>query len=226
MSLATTALQQTAATTATTGSTGSASTTALSSLSSNFTSFLSMLMTQLKNQDPTSPMDTNQFTTELVQFSSVEQQIATNTSMTKLIELTQAGEVMQSSAMIGRQVTVESDHLPLQGGTGKVQFTTTAAGPVQIAITSDTGTKIRDITVAADKGANAWTWDGKDASGKQLADGSYKIAVTGRGANGTAAAIPFTVSGTASGMLSQDGAVQLQFGTQTVPFSAVRAVSN
>ena len=56
--------------------------TALTSLSSNFSNFLRMLMTQLQNQDPTSPMDANEFTRELVQFSSVEQQIATNTSMT------------------------------------------------------------------------------------------------------------------------------------------------
>ena len=78
-----------------------------------------MLMTQLQNQDPTSPMDTNQFTTELVQFSSVEQQINTNTSLTQLIQLTQAGEMMQASAMTGKQVTVTSDHVPLQNGKGR-----------------------------------------------------------------------------------------------------------
>ena len=77
-----------------------------------------MLMTQLQNQDPTSPMDTNQFTSELVQFSSVEQQINTNTSLTQLIQLTQGGEVMQASAMTGKQVTASSDHVPLQNGTG------------------------------------------------------------------------------------------------------------
>ena len=54
----------------------------LASLSSNFSDFLNLLMTQLKNQDPTSPMDANSFTSELVEFSSVEQQINTNTSLT------------------------------------------------------------------------------------------------------------------------------------------------
>src|SRR6185312_5424233 len=73
---------------ATTGNTGSS---ALGSLSGNFGNFLQMLMTQLQNQDPTSPLDTNAFTSELVQFSSVEQQINTNTSLTQLIQLTQAG---------------------------------------------------------------------------------------------------------------------------------------
>src|SRR2546421_564140 len=72
---------------------------ALNSLSANFGDFLKLLMTQLRNQDPTSPLDTNQFTTELVQFASVEQQINTNSSLTQLIQLTQAGEVMQGSAM-------------------------------------------------------------------------------------------------------------------------------
>src|SRR6201994_2785961 len=145
-----------------------AGTTALSSLSGNFTDFLKMLMTQLQNQDPTSPMDTNQFTSELVQFSSVEQQINTNTSLTQLIQLTQDGEVMQASAMTGKQVTVSSDHMPLQNGTGTIKFTTPAAEPVGIAIYSDSGAKLADATLAATKGQNSWTWNGKDNAGNAV----------------------------------------------------------
>ena len=139
MSLASVAAQQSNATaaaqaaTASSGTTSASTTTgnnAMQSLSSNFSNFLTMLMTQLKNQDPSSPMDTNQFTTELVQFSSVEQQINTNTSLTQLIQLTQAGEVMQGSNMVGKQVTVQSDHVPLQNGKGTVTFTAPSAEPV------------------------------------------------------------------------------------------------
>jgi flagellar basal-body rod modification protein FlgD len=133
------AVSAAAAGTSAAASTGS---TALNSLSSNFGDFLNLLMTQLQNQDPTSPLDTNQFTTELVQFSSVEQQINTNTSLTQLIQLTQGGEVMQASAMTGKQVTVSSDHMPLQNGTGTIKFTTPAAEPVGIAIYSDSGAKL------------------------------------------------------------------------------------
>ena len=140
--------------------------TALSSLSGNFTDFLKMLMTQLQNQDPTSPMDTNAFTTELVQFSSVEQQINTNTSLTSLIQLTQAGEVMQGSNMTGKQVTVTSDHLALQNGKGTIQFTTSTAQPVAIAIYNDSGTKLQDATLTSVKGTNTWTWDGKQRLGR------------------------------------------------------------
>ncbi len=81
---------------------------ALASLSNNFSTFLNMLMTQLQNQDPTSPMDSNQFTQELVEFSGVEQQINTNSSLTQLIQLTQAGELMQGSTLDGKQLTVQS----------------------------------------------------------------------------------------------------------------------
>ena len=81
-------------------------TSALSKLSGNFNDFLKLLMTQLQNQDPTAPMDTNQFTTQLVQFSSVEQQIDTNASLNKLISLQQGGEVLQSAALVGKTVQV------------------------------------------------------------------------------------------------------------------------
>ena len=83
MSIASVAAQQSSATAPQTG-------LALTALSGNFGDFLKLLMTQLQHQDPTSPLDTNQFTSELVQFSAVEQQINTNTSLTKLIQLTQA----------------------------------------------------------------------------------------------------------------------------------------
>jgi len=108
--------------------------TALGNLSSNFNTFLSLLMTQLKNQDPTSPLDTTQFTSPLVQFASVEQQINTNRSLGQLISLTQSGQVIQSSAMVGRRVEVASDQLALQNGSATVKFTSPTDGPVNVAI--------------------------------------------------------------------------------------------
>src|SRR5277367_601672 len=81
-----------------------ASTSALGSLTSNYSDFLSLLTTQLQNQDPTSPMDSSQFTTELVQFSGVEQQINTNTNLAQLVSLTQAGNISQASSMLGATV--------------------------------------------------------------------------------------------------------------------------
>src|ERR1700722_19755394 len=197
--------------------------TALSSLSGNFTDFLNMLMTQLQNQDPTSPMDTNAFTTELVQFSSVEQQINTNTSLTSLIQLTQAGEVMQGSNMTGKQVTVTSDHLALQNGKGTIQFTTSTAQPVAIAIYNDSGTKLQDATLTSVKGTNTWTWDGSNASGATMPDGAYKVAVAAADSSGTVSALPFSVVGTATGVQSLSTGMQLRIGALSVDFSKVQS---
>jgi flagellar basal-body rod modification protein FlgD len=226
MSLASVAAQQTNAATAGSSSTSQSSNNALSSLSSNFGDFLHLLMTQLQNQDPSSPLDTNQFTSELVQFSSVEQQINTNTSLTQLIQLTQAGEVMQGSSMAGKRVTVDSDHVPLQNGQGTIQFTSPAAEPVDIAIYNDSGVKLSDSMLMATKGTNTWTWNGTTSSGSKVPDGSYKVAVTGGNADGTTGALTFSVIGTATGVQSQSNGMQLQVGSLSVDFSKVQAVSN
>jgi flagellar basal-body rod modification protein FlgD len=225
MSLASVAAQQTNTATAS-SSASQSSNNALSSLSSNFGDFLKLLMTQLQNQDPSSPLDTNQFTSELVQFSSVEQQINTNTSLTRLIQLTQAGEVMQGSSMTGKRVTVSSDHMPLQNGQGTIQFTAPAAEPVDIAIYNDSGAKLSDSMLMATKGSNTWTWNGTTSSGSTVPDGSYKVAVTGANADGTTSALTFSVIGTATGVQSQSNGMQLQLGALSVDFSKVQAVGN
>ena len=212
----------TAAATGTTASSGSGS--ALSTLSGNFNDFLSLLMTQLKNQDPTSPTDTNRFTTELVQFTGVQQQINTNSSLTSLIQLTQGGEVLQASSIVGKPVQVTSDHLALQNGTGGVAFTTAASEPVSIGVYNDSGTQLRSATVTSAAGANTWTWDGKNDQGQQLADGSYKVVVTTPDASGTAQAVPFTVSGTATGVERNGTALTVQMGALGVDLSAVQSV--
>ena len=227
MSIASVAAQQSTAATAASASAGAQPAAGgLGSLSSNFGNFLSMLMTQLKNQDPTSPMDTNQFTSELVQFSSVEQQINTNTSLTQLIQLTQAGEVMQASAMTGKQVTASSDHVPLQNGKGTIQFSTTAAQPVDIAIFDANGAKLSDSMLMSSAGTNTWAWNGSDGSGRTVPDGSYKFAVVGANADGTTTALAASVIGKATGVQNQSNGIQLQLGALSIDFSKVQSVGN
>ncbi|MBN8875526.1 MAG: flagellar biosynthesis protein FlgD [Rhodospirillales bacterium] len=212
--------------TAAPGSSVAAPSGALGKLSSNFSDFLNLLMTQLKNQDPTSPMDANEFTSELVQFSSVEQQINTNTSLTRLIELTQAGEVMQSTAMVGKQVEVQATDLVLQAGNATIAFTAPAAQPALISIATDAGTKLMDTVTPATKGSNTWSWDGKDAKGRAMPDGTYKVTVSGANVDGTTTALSYTVVGTATGVASDGTSLNLQLGKLSVPFSAVRSVRN
>ena len=195
-------------------------TTSLSQLSGNFTDFLKLLMTQLKNQDPTAPMDTNQFTQQLVQFSSVEQQINTNSSLTKLIEATQGNTLLQSSALVGQSVDVTSDQLSLQGGQGAIRFSTATAQPVSVSVYNAAGVKLRDAAITNAAGSNTWTWDGKGAGGQQMPDGPYKVVA--KAADGTA--LPFTVVATATGVTRVNDAMRVALGGLKVDFASVQSV--
>jgi flagellar basal-body rod modification protein FlgD len=205
--------------------TAASGTNALQSLSGNYQTFLNMLMTQLQNQDPSSPMDTDQFTTELVQFSGVEQQIQTNTSLSQLISLGQSSQMLQTSAILGHSVTATSSQLALQGGKAALNFTATTAAPVTIQVANANGQVVSQSTVAANAGSNAWSWNGQSASGTQLPDGAYGVTVTQAGSGGASTALPFTVTGTVTGAQSVSGTMQIDLGTLQLPMSSVTAVS-
>jgi flagellar basal-body rod modification protein FlgD len=200
--------------------------TALGKLTSNYSTFLKLLMTQLQNQDPSSPMDTNQFTTELVQFSSVEQQINTNSSLTQLIQLTQSGALLQSSALVGHSVAVSNSDMPVQNGTGKIQFTAPASGSVSVSVYDSTGRHMGDSLVQPTKGINEWSWKASDSNGKTQPDGPYKIVVRGIDTSGAISNLPFTAIGLATGVTKNGTTLQLQLGKMATDFSNVQAVLN
>ena len=198
----------------------------LSSLTSNMNGFLKMLMTQLQNQDPTTPMDTSQFTAQLVQFASVEQQVNINTGVQSLIQLTQSNNVLQASALIGKTVTATATQIPLQNGTGAIQFDTPAAEPVTVSVTNASGNAVAQASLTSTAGQNTWTWDGKDSSGKQQPDGAYTVTVNGSTVSTAPTAIPFTVTGAATGVVTQNKTQQIHIGPLTLPVSAILAVGN
>jgi flagellar basal-body rod modification protein FlgD len=198
--------------------------TALTGLTSNFNDFLTMLMTQLQHQDPTQPMDASQFTSELVQFSSVEQQISTNTNLTQLIALTQASQIEQSSAMLGKSATVSSSQMSLQNGKGAIGFSTATPEPVTVTVYNAAGAQIQSSTFTSSAGANTWQWNGSTSGGVTQPDGAYKVTVNAIGGDGSTTALPFTVTGTVTSVQNTNGSVQVQMGGLTVPFSSVQSV--
>ncbi len=222
-----TVTSSTGSTSSTSGSaasqTGSA---ALNSLSNNFSDFLSLLMTQLQNQDPTSPLDSNQFTSELVQFSSVEQQINTNNDLTQLIQLTQASQVEQSASMLGKPVTVTSSQLSLQNSSATIDFNTTNSEPIVISVTNSSGAQVASTTAISSAGANTWTWNGQNSAGTTEPDGAYTVTVNTVSSSGTTTSVPFTVTGTATGVINNSGTVEVEMGGLTVPFSSVDMVGS
>ena len=99
-------------------SSGVSSNSGLNELADNFNSFLTLLTTQLQNQDPLDPLDTNQFTQQLVEFTSVQQQVDMNTNLQTLISLQQTNEATQAMQFLGTNVTVAAHTIcvPLQSG--------------------------------------------------------------------------------------------------------------
>ena len=132
---------------------------ALTALGSHLNDFLKMLMTQLQNQDPTQPLDSSQFTSQLVQFASVEQQVNANTNLTTLIQLQQGNEMVQAGALVGKQVTAQSSTLDLKNGSASLTLSPTTSEPVTVAITSPAGVALTTRTVQAAPGGTGWTWN-------------------------------------------------------------------
>ena len=195
---AATAAAATAATTPTTaGSTAARSAAAAkTSLAGDFNTFLNMLTTQLQHQDPLSPMDSTQFTSQLVQYSSVEQEINTNSNLATLISLQQANQTSQATSYLNQNVEISGSSLPLQNGNATYSYTLpSTATSCNIQIADSTGATVYSTTGDTSIGSHSMTWNGQDSSGTQLADGIYTLTVTATNADNTAMTTTTTTTG-------------------------------
>lgn len=210
----------TAAATASTNATA-----ARTQLGGDLNTFLTLLTTQLQNQDPTDPLDTNQMTNQLVQFASVEQQIAMNQNLGSLLSLQQSAQLTAAAPMIGRRIEVTSDHVALQDGSAEIRLPAAGSATVaDITVMDANGRTIRTQSVPLGSSASSWTWDGRDLAGNRQADGSYAIAVAGRTANGEAATVSHTVRGTLTGAERTDGGLSLSMGALALGFDSLRSI--
>src|SRR5580692_12392582 len=132
--------------TTSTSSTASAATAASTQqIAGNFDTFLQLLTTQLQNQDPLSPLDTNQFTEQLVEFASVEQQINENSNLQTLISLQQTSAATQAMQFLGSSVTVNSSAATLANATGQAatwNLNSPAPATGSVTITNSSGTVV------------------------------------------------------------------------------------
>ncbi|MBI0534336.1 hypothetical protein D9599_01950 [Roseomonas sp. KE2513] len=221
--MATTAAAATTAASSTTA--GSMASKSGTQLAGNFNNFLALLTTQLKNQSPTDPLDTNQMTNQLVQFASVEQQISMNKNLEQMVSLQQAAQLTAAAPLMGQRVEVEGDSLPLQNGTATIRLPAGGnARMAEVTVTDSAGRTLRKTQVKLGQSAQDWQWDGRDATGNKLADGAYRVAVTGADASGGAAATSFTVIGTATAAERADGVLRLRIGGATYTFDKVRSI--
>jgi len=210
----------------TTGNTATATTSALGkdSIAQNFTTFLQLLTTQLQNQNPLDPLDTNQFTQQLVQFAQVEQQMNMNSSLTSLIALQKATQTSAALGFLGSTVVVDGDTAQLSGGSASWSFTADRPASAVINVSNSSGQVVYSETRTVTAGAQDFSWNGRSSAGQTMPDGDYKISIVAKDANGQVAAIATEVQGTVDGVdLNHDPPV-LKVGTRSFTLDKIKQV--
>lgn len=161
----------------TAGATGATTTNlAESRLVGDYDSFLQLLTTQLKYQDPLSPLDATQFVSQLSQFASVEQMIQSNKKLDQIIGSLGANSVLADISLIGRAVEVPGNLAELRDGTLNLNYALAKdAAQATVVIRDAEGTIVRTLPVDTRAGEHSLTWDGTNNSGDQLPDGIYSF---------------------------------------------------
>jgi flagellar basal-body rod modification protein FlgD len=172
--------------TSTSSSTTTASTTTAADntmIASNFTTFLQLLTAQLKNQNPMDPLDTNQFTQQLVQFAQVEQQMKSNEQLTSLVALEKTASSTTALAYVGATVVVDGSTTPLTSSGATWSFNVSKPSTASITIKDSTGQTAYTGTFAGTPGVMNFTWDGRGNDGKSWPAGNYTMSATAVDAN-------------------------------------------
>jgi flagellar basal-body rod modification protein FlgD len=168
-----------------------------STIAGNFQTFLTLLTTQLQNQNPLDPLDTNQFTQQLVQFAQVEQQLKSNDQLSTLVSLQKTAQSTQALEFVGQTVAVDGASAPLANGSATWLLSVPKPATATINIASATGQTVYSGTYSLPTGSGQpFIWDGKDSSGLQWPDGNYTMSITAQDANGQPVSVPTEIQAT------------------------------
>jgi flagellar basal-body rod modification protein FlgD len=193
-------------------------------LASNFETFLTLLTTQMKNQDPLSPLDSNEFTAQLTQMAGVEQQLLTNDLLTSLVAAQSAGGLDNASNYIGKEVTAAWTATSLEDGKATWSYELGAtADKVKLQVVDSTGKVVWEGD-GPEKGIGLhdFTWDGKMTGGDTAEDGGvYTLKVAATDAKNAKIDSQALIRGRVTGVEMYDGAPYLVIGDSILPLSTV-----
>ena len=196
------------------------------SLSSNFDTFLKLLTTQLQNQDPLDPMDSNEFTRQLVEFSGVEQAIHTNKNLEQLISLVSASSAGNAVSYLGKEATAASTTTTLEDGEANWNYTLPKASVATIAtVTNSSGRVVYVGPASGTVGANTFTWDGNDNRGNALPEGNYTVTITAKDSEGTLITPSISIKGIVNSVEFENGSPALTIGGTRVPLADITSIS-
>ena len=194
-------------------------------IAGNFTTFLQLLTTQLKNQNPLDPLDTNQFTQQLVQFAQVEQQLKTNDQLASIVTMEKAAQSTLAMSFVGQTVAVDGQTTQLSNGAAKWTFSVPKPASADVTITNSAGQTVYSAKYTMQTGQQAFNWDGKSNNGQQQPDGAYKLSITAKDASGQSVAISTEVTGTVDSVDLSKSPPILTVGGQTFTVDQIKRIT-
>jgi flagellar basal-body rod modification protein FlgD len=208
-------------------SAASANALANTQIAGNFQSFLELLTTQLQNQNPLSPLDTNQFTQQLVEFAGVQQQINTNDSLATLVSLQQTAQSSQALEFVGKTAVVKGNTAQMVNSEAGWEFNIPTASTINISIANSSGATVysNNFTVAAGNN-QAFGWNGLGSDGTQEPDGNYTLTATAKDSAGNSVAVATSVAGVVSSVDLTQSPPLLSIGGQTFTVNQVESIIN
>jgi flagellar basal-body rod modification protein FlgD len=204
----------------------SLSSTTGATLAGNFQTFLTLLTTQLQNQNPLDPLDTNQFTQQLVQFAGVEQQLKTNDELATLVSLQQTAQSTQALGFVGKTAVVDGSTTAVKNGSATWELSVPTNSNVNISITNSTGQTVFTGAYGVNAGNNQpFTWDGKGNDGTQWPDGQYKMTATGADSSGNTVAISTQIQGVVDSVDLTQSPPLLSINNQTYTVNQIKSIA-
>lgn len=195
-------------------------------IAENFQAFLTLLTTQLKNQSPLDPLNTNEFTQQLVSFAGIEQQMKTNDTLGGLVKTNRASAAAAALNLVGDSVVADASTARLAQGKATWPVVAEKAGAVTLTVRGSDGLAVATLTRTAKAGPQSLSWDGRDANGRTLPDGDYVAVVEGRDAAGKPMAARLEASGKVDGVDLSDGTPLLQVGGFVVGLDKVKSLTS
>jgi flagellar basal-body rod modification protein FlgD len=193
-------------------------------IASNFTTFLTLLTTQLKNQNPLDPLDTNQFTQQLVQFAQVEQQMKSNDQLQTLISLQKSAQATAALSYVGSTVVLDGSSTQLTNQNAAWNLNVSKPATATINIQDATGQTVYSGKVAVNPGGQAFSWNGLGTNGAQYPDSVYKLTATAVDANNQTVPVSAEIQGTVDSVdLTQNPPVMTVAG-QTYTLDKVKRI--
>ena len=195
------------------------------SIADNFDTFLQLLTTQLKNQNPLDPLDTNQFTSQLVQFTSVEQQLKTNDFLEALLLSSGNAASSQAVGYMGKEVTALGSKAELVDGEAEWNFyVEDAAANVTVNVRDSNGAVVHTHSGSLEAGWGKFSWDGVGDDGTTYPDGSYSISIDARNADNGYIPVRTEIGGIVTGVDLTGSEPVLLVGDARINLSMVTSV--